>query len=134
MCFSSDGRSNGRYLRIDILNSQVDPLHESPPVCFRALSLFLCSLFSSCLLSILDMASFLVVRNLIEKRTELASDTDLSIIAITWGFTLGFGFLTTWTAIKQTRHMWKRRNGHLNHPVRQLSIIASWVDRTFRSV
>jgi hypothetical protein len=62
------------------------------------------------------MSSFLVVRDLIEKRNQVSSETDLSIISITWGFTLGFGFLTTWTAIKQTRHMWKRRNGHLNHP------------------
>ncbi|CAD0106007.1 unnamed protein product [Aureobasidium uvarum] len=62
------------------------------------------------------MASLLVVRDILEKRHQVSSETDLSIISITWGFTLGFGFLTTWTAIKQTRHMWKRRNGHLNHP------------------
>lgn len=62
------------------------------------------------------MASFLVVRDLFERGSKVTDETDLSIISITWGFTLGFGFLTTWTAIKQTRHMWKRRNGHLNHP------------------
>lgn len=62
------------------------------------------------------MASLLVLRTIAEKRNELANETDLSIIAITWGFTLGFGTLTTWTAIKQTRHMWKRRNGNLDHP------------------
>ncbi|KAI5196950.1 hypothetical protein E4T38_08247 [Aureobasidium subglaciale] len=62
------------------------------------------------------MASLLAIRSIIEKRNEISSETDLSIISITWGFTLGFGFLTTWTAMKQTRHMWKRRNGHLNHP------------------
>jgi hypothetical protein len=62
------------------------------------------------------MASLLLVRDVLEKRNKIASETDLAIISITWGFTLGFGFLTTWTAIKQTSHMWKRRNGHLNHP------------------
>ncbi|THX29960.1 hypothetical protein D6D10_08760 [Aureobasidium pullulans] len=62
------------------------------------------------------MASVLAIRSLMEKRNEISSETDLAIISITWGFTLGFGFLTTWTAMKQTRHMWKRRNGHLNHP------------------
>ncbi|KAG9847631.1 hypothetical protein KCU98_g5864, partial [Aureobasidium melanogenum] len=63
-----------------------------------------------------SMASPLAVRDLLQKNTKITSETDLAIISITWGFTLGFGFLTTWTAIKQTRHMWKRRNGHLNHP------------------
>jgi hypothetical protein len=61
------------------------------------------------------MSSLLLVRDVLEKRNKIVSETDLSIISITWGFTLGFGFLTTWTAIKQTRHMWKRRNG-VNHP------------------
>lgn len=28
--------------------------------------------------------------------------TDLEIASICWGFTLGFGFLTTWEAVKQT--------------------------------
>ncbi|KAI5196469.1 hypothetical protein E4T39_07780 [Aureobasidium subglaciale] len=62
------------------------------------------------------MASLLAIRSIMQKRDEITSETDLSIVSITWGFTLGFGFLTTWTAMKQTRHMWKRRNGHLNHP------------------
>ncbi|KAI9056129.1 hypothetical protein LZ554_001057 [Drepanopeziza brunnea f. sp. 'monogermtubi'] len=30
------------------------------------------------------------------------SRADLVIASIAWGFTLGFGFLTTWTAVKQT--------------------------------
>lgn len=33
----------------------------------------------------------------------MASKTDLQIAALAAGFTLGFGFLTVWEAIKQTR-------------------------------
>ncbi|KAK6586365.1 hypothetical protein PZA11_001422 [Diplocarpon coronariae] len=32
----------------------------------------------------------------------VVTGSDLVIASIAWGFTLGFGFLTTWTAIKQT--------------------------------
>ncbi|KAK0112891.1 hypothetical protein ONS95_014612 [Cadophora gregata] len=32
----------------------------------------------------------------------VVTQSDLVIASIAWGFTLGFGFLTTWTAIKQT--------------------------------
>ncbi|PNS16837.1 hypothetical protein CAC42_4801 [Sphaceloma murrayae] len=42
---------------------------------------------------------------------------DMNIASIAWGFTLGFGFLTVWTAIKQTLAA-KRRHGakRLNSP------------------
>ena len=34
---------------------------------------------------------------------------DLIIASIAWGFTLGIGWLTTWTAIKQTASAYRRR-------------------------
>jgi len=42
---------------------------------------------------------------------------DLSIASIAWGFSIGFGFLTTWKAIKQTADI-QRRYGvsKLNSP------------------
>lgn len=33
---------------------------------------------------------------------------DLALASLAWGFTIGFGWLTTWTAIKQTRQIYKR--------------------------
>lgn len=36
------------------------------------------------------------------------TENDVAIASICWGFTLGFGFITTWTAFKQTRHVYKR--------------------------
>lgn len=33
---------------------------------------------------------------------------DFAIASLAWGFTLGFGWLTTWAAIKQTARIWKR--------------------------
>ncbi|KAK6002746.1 hypothetical protein QM012_001496 [Aureobasidium pullulans] len=39
---------------------------------------------------------------------------DLTIASLCWGFTLGFGFLTTWKALKQTTAMY-RRYGRLNN-------------------
>ncbi|KAH7052191.1 hypothetical protein B0J12DRAFT_572550, partial [Macrophomina phaseolina] len=42
---------------------------------------------------------------------------DMNIASLAWGFTLGFGFLTTWTALKQTRHVSKRHGAsRLNSP------------------
>ncbi|PBP27242.1 hypothetical protein BUE80_DR001586 [Diplocarpon rosae] len=38
----------------------------------------------------------------------VVTGTDLVIASIAWGFTLGFGFLTTWTAIKQTAEVVQR--------------------------
>lgn len=33
---------------------------------------------------------------------------DIIIASLAWGFTIGFGWLTTWTALKQTKQMWRR--------------------------
>lgn len=45
------------------------------------------------------------------------SVNDLQIASLAWGFTIGFGFLTVWTAIKQTADV-QRRYGYwkLNSP------------------
>lgn len=37
------------------------------------------------------------------------TEHDLIIASIAWGFTIGFGWLTTWTAIKQTARIWRRQ-------------------------
>ncbi|KAH7007192.1 hypothetical protein EDB80DRAFT_842415 [Ilyonectria destructans] len=37
------------------------------------------------------------------------TENDLAIASLAWGFTIGFGWLTTWTAIKQTKGIYKRR-------------------------
>ncbi|PVH96454.1 hypothetical protein DM02DRAFT_508588, partial [Periconia macrospinosa] len=34
---------------------------------------------------------------------------DLALASLAWGFTIGFGWLTTWTAMKQTRQIYIRR-------------------------
>ncbi|OJD35384.1 uncharacterized protein BKCO1_1700048 [Diplodia corticola] len=45
------------------------------------------------------------------------SEDDIALAGLAWGFTLGFGFLTVWTAIKQTRHVSKLHGtGRLNSP------------------
>ncbi|KAL1637562.1 hypothetical protein SLS56_000700 [Neofusicoccum ribis] len=50
------------------------------------------------------------------KNQEVTQD-DMNIASLTWGFTLGFGFLTVWTAIKQTRHVTKKHGAtRLNSP------------------
>jgi hypothetical protein len=41
---------------------------------------------------------------------EVTTD-DLIIAGICWGFTLGFSWLTAWTAVKQTWQVWKRTKG-----------------------
>ncbi|KAL2069134.1 hypothetical protein VTL71DRAFT_15472 [Oculimacula yallundae] len=38
----------------------------------------------------------------------IVTQSDLVIASIAWGFTLGFGFLTTWTAFKQTTEVAQR--------------------------
>lgn len=47
----------------------------------------------------------------------VVTKADLSIASIAWGFSIGFGFLTTWKAIKQTVDI-QRRYGvsRLNSP------------------
>ena len=39
----------------------------------------------------------------------VVTKSDLIVASLAWGFTLGFGFLTVWTAIKQTRSAWRRK-------------------------
>ncbi|KAL5603911.1 hypothetical protein FOVSG1_006661 [Fusarium oxysporum f. sp. vasinfectum] len=36
------------------------------------------------------------------------TEDDMVIASLAWGFTIGFGWLTTWTAMKQTKHIYKR--------------------------
>ncbi|KAG7403987.1 hypothetical protein Forpi1262_v018617 [Fusarium oxysporum f. sp. raphani] len=36
------------------------------------------------------------------------TEDDIVIASLAWGFTIGFGWLTTWTAMKQTKHIYKR--------------------------
>ncbi|KAL6406065.1 hypothetical protein AUP68_10626 [Ilyonectria robusta] len=37
------------------------------------------------------------------------TDDDLALASLAWGFTIGFGWLTTWTAMKQTKRIYERR-------------------------
>ncbi|KAL6405682.1 hypothetical protein AUP68_10817 [Ilyonectria robusta] len=37
------------------------------------------------------------------------TEDDLALASLAWGFTIGFGWLTTWTAMKQTKHIYERR-------------------------
>lgn len=46
---------------------------------------------------------------------EEVTESDIIIASIVWGFTLGFGWLTTWTAVKQTTRIWKRYGGKSIH-------------------
>lgn len=48
-------------------------------------------------------------------KLEPVTQEDMNLASLTWGFTLGFGLLTTWTAIKQTyqaysKHGWRKLN------------------------
>ncbi|KAF4415030.1 hypothetical protein F53441_14674 [Fusarium austroafricanum] len=36
------------------------------------------------------------------------TEDDMVIASLAWGFTIGFGWLTTWTAMKQSKHIYKR--------------------------
>ncbi|KAK2669127.1 hypothetical protein RAB80_014653 [Fusarium oxysporum f. sp. vasinfectum] len=36
------------------------------------------------------------------------TEDDMVIASLAWGFTIGFGWLATWTAMKQTKHIYKR--------------------------
>ncbi|KAM0267345.1 hypothetical protein ACHAQH_010113, partial [Verticillium albo-atrum] len=40
---------------------------------------------------------------------ETVTEDDMIIASLAWGFTLGIGWLTTWSAIQQTRAIYKRR-------------------------
>ncbi|KAF8860889.1 hypothetical protein BDZ45DRAFT_587603 [Acephala macrosclerotiorum] len=50
---------------------------------------------------------------------------DLQLASLAWGFTIGFGFLTTWNAIRQTATIY-RRYGHikLNSPY----VVMIWLE------
>lgn len=50
------------------------------------------------------------------KLEEVTRD-DMIIASLAWGFSLGFGWLTTWTAIKQTISIWKRYGTRSIHNV-----------------
>lgn len=39
---------------------------------------------------------------------EEVTQFDLMLASLAWGFTLGIGWLTTWSAIKQSRGIWRR--------------------------
>lgn len=50
---------------------------------------------------------------------------DLQIASLAWGFTIGFGFLTTWNAIWQTANVYKRYGySKLNSPY----IVMIWLE------
>lgn len=51
------------------------------------------------------MLTLLPDRFVLEEVTEY----DMIIASLAWGFTLGIGWLTTWSAIQQTRAIYKRR-------------------------
>lgn len=44
---------------------------------------------------------------------EPVTQEDYIIASLAFGFTLGFGWLTTWTAIRQTLHGYKKRGGRV---------------------
>ncbi|KAK2023760.1 hypothetical protein LX32DRAFT_697656 [Colletotrichum zoysiae] len=46
-------------------------------------------------------------------KLEAVSEDDMVIASLAWGFTLGFGWLTVWTAIKQTTAMYKRQGSRI---------------------
>lgn len=41
------------------------------------------------------------------------SEEDLVVASLAWGFTIGFGWLTTWTACKQTMQAYRRQGWKL---------------------
>lgn len=41
------------------------------------------------------------------------TEDDMVIASLAWGFTIGFGWLTTWTAVKQTMRIYKRNGRHI---------------------
>ncbi|KAM5350072.1 hypothetical protein ACJ41O_006577 [Fusarium nematophilum] len=49
------------------------------------------------------------------------TEDDMVIASLAWGFTIGFGWLTTWTATKQTRHIYK------NHRLRVFRNAYVWM-------
>lgn len=43
------------------------------------------------------------------------TEDDMVIASLAWGFTVGFGWLTTWTALKQTMHIYKEQGLRIFH-------------------
>ncbi|KAI4598716.1 hypothetical protein KJ359_002608 [Pestalotiopsis sp. 9143b] len=41
------------------------------------------------------------------------TENDLIVASLAWGFNIGFGWLTTWTAAKQTARAWRRSGRHM---------------------
>ncbi|RSL38926.1 hypothetical protein CEP53_014462 [Fusarium sp. AF-6] len=41
-------------------------------------------------------------------KAQEVTETDLVIASLAWGLTIGFGWLTTWTAVKQTTQVYRR--------------------------
>ena len=39
---------------------------------------------------------------------EEVTENDMIIASLAWGFTLGIGWLTTWSAMVQTKGIWRR--------------------------
>ncbi|OLN89933.1 hypothetical protein CCHL11_10391 [Colletotrichum chlorophyti] len=46
-------------------------------------------------------------------KLEEVTEDDMVIASLAWGFTLGFGWLTTWTAVKQTTAMYRRQGSRI---------------------
>ncbi|KZL85558.1 hypothetical protein CI238_04583 [Colletotrichum incanum] len=46
-------------------------------------------------------------------KLEEVTENDMIIASLAWGFTLGFGWLTVWTAIKQTTAMYRRQGDRI---------------------
>ncbi|OHE94356.1 hypothetical protein CORC01_10284 [Colletotrichum orchidophilum] len=46
-------------------------------------------------------------------KLEEVSEDDMVIASLAWGFTLGFGWLTIWTAVKQTTAMYRRQGDRI---------------------
>ncbi|GKT92073.1 hypothetical protein Ct61P_09923 [Colletotrichum tofieldiae] len=46
-------------------------------------------------------------------KLEEVTEDDMIIASLAWGFTLGFGWLTVWTAIKQTTAMYRRQGDRI---------------------
>ncbi|KAI8281153.1 hypothetical protein K4K59_008343 [Colletotrichum sp. SAR11_240] len=46
-------------------------------------------------------------------KLEEVTEDDMVIASLAWGFTLGFGWLTTWTAVRQTTAMYRRQGDRI---------------------
>ena len=53
------------------------------------------------------------------------TEDDINIASLAWGFTLGVGWLTTWTALKQTLQIYE---GHSLHVFRNAYVWMVWLE------